>query len=226
MKASRRTAPASPAPSTTSTAAEPATDAGEQAPAARKTRPPSTIPPFAARSAKAERPRGPTIQDVMAKARELSPDAAKQAMKARLTAPQFTLAEQSRNVYLAQPAAGTTPEQLLDPEFWTHVSGKLKPNDRIDVRPLDGAFFMELLVLSANRLHARVAPLIHVDLEAVNPEDMESPSASSGYAIRWVNPVAKFRITRLSDRKTVREGFDTRDQAAGHLAEYLQALKK
>ena len=69
-------------------------------------------------------------------------------------------AETVRNVYQINIPAGTTPEELLEPTFWSHVAAKLRAGDRIEVVTGDAAWFAELRVMEVGRagsFGARVA---------------------------------------------------------------------
>jgi hypothetical protein len=75
-------------------------------------------------------------------------------------------AEYKRRDLIAQPEAGTTLAEMLDPNYWTHVAKQLQPGDRIDVRPADGSWFAELLVRAVAPFAAKVHVLQHVEFDA------------------------------------------------------------
>ncbi len=134
----------------------------------------------------------------------------------------FEIAEFKRTIYLATPEAGVTLEQIQKPEFWAHVSHRLKAMDRLEVQPEDNSYFAELLVLSASRISANVKLLRHVDLGGVvvEPDD----AADCGMEVKWAGGVAKFRVIRKSDNVKVRDGFETKAAATEWMHEHAKAL--
>lgn len=143
---------------------------------------------------------------------------------ARLTPARLQLAEQRRVIHLATVPAGTTPEQVLNPDYWAHVAARLRPLDRIEVRPEDLSFLMDLVVVSANRLQARVVQLSLATTDPVQPEEMESPPDAE-HEVKWGGVRARFRIIRLHDKSVVRDGFETKAAAEQYLAEHIKALR-
>lgn len=135
---------------------------------------------------------------------------------------QFKGAEFTRIIFSAQPDAGTGVEDLLRPDFWANIAEQLKPGARIEVMPIDGAYFAELLVLSSNRNAAVVVPLRVVDLVATVAitESGEDPE----YSVKFRGP-RKFCVIRNSDGQPVIEDIDTKDLAYRELAEYVKAHK-
>ena len=49
-----------------------------------------------------------------------------------LTQNRIEQAEFVRPVFCVSPTAGTKPEDLLKPEYWTHVARQFKPGSRIE----------------------------------------------------------------------------------------------
>lgn len=98
------------------------------------------------------------------------------------------------------------------------VSAKLKPGDRIEVRAEDGSYFAELIVQDAGRLYAKVAKLMHVDLESV--EVREESMKSGEYEVKWQGPQLKWCVLRGKDR--LKDGM-TKGEAASWMAEHMKA---
>ncbi len=61
------------------------------------------------------------------------------------------VAEAVRNVYQITAAAGTTPEELVDPKYWVHVSRRLRQGDRVEVIASDGSWYGELRVMEVGK---------------------------------------------------------------------------
>lgn len=109
-------------------------------------------------------------------------------MTAPITTSRITLAEYARNIFVVTPEHGTPFEDILKPSYWLHVadtvSMRLRPYDRIEVRPEDGSYFAELIVRSVNtvdtlnrvtgehitrRGEAVLYPLCFVQIEKATP---------------------------------------------------------
>lgn len=108
-------------------------------------------------------------------------------------------------------------EDLLRPDFWTNVAAQLKPGDRIEVYPEDGAFFAELLVRSCNRTSAVVLPLRFNDLVGAVEESTDDAS----FYVKFRGP-RKHCIMRASDDMPIIEDIETKEQAYRELEEYLK----
>jgi hypothetical protein len=130
-------------------------------------------------------------------------------------------AEYSRQVYFVVPETGTPFADVLKPEYWTHVAGKLKSLDRIEVFPEEGTYFAELLVVYAGNNTVRVR-----ELSCVEFGESESQEEKSDYEIKWSGPIARWRITRKSDNVVLVDGDEvaTRPLAEDWLRNYLKAL--
>ncbi len=120
----------------------------------------------------------------------------------------FKVADGARNVWVIVPEEGTRFEDILDPSYWAHISGKLRPTDRIEVYAEDGAYFAELIVRTSGRLTAQVALLRKVDLD---PADQASPAV--GHEVRWRGPHHKHAVVRMKDNQPIQTGFETKESA-------------
>lgn len=136
----------------------------------------------------------------------------------RLRGAQIKGSEFARAIYYSRPDAGTTADDLMRPDFWANVAAQLRPGDRIEVYPEDGAFFAELLVRSSSRLAAVVIPLRAIDLSGSSEETIEEP----GFSVKFRGP-RKFCVIRNSDGVPVIEDIDTKEQAFRELEDYLKA---
>lgn len=157
----------------------------------------------------------------------------------KLMPPRMKLAEFARSVFQVRPELGTTVEDILAPEFWTHVAGQLQPRARIEVETEDMAWWAELYVvavepLPGNKFHARVVPLRMIDLTA-EPEALAVPAATTtaaaamaaeaaaapsvldgdpaDYEVAFKGPAKRHVIIRKADRVVMREGIATKAEA-------------
>lgn len=138
-----------------------------------------------------------------------------------ITQNRFEQAEFVRAIHFATPDEGTTPEDVLKPEYWAHVASQLRPGSRIEVVPEDGAWFGEYYVAASSRNWAKVVPLRVVELAS----KIETPILEGAkHAITWGGQLQKYRIVRLSDKTVIKQGFATKAEAEKGLADYELAL--
>lgn len=134
----------------------------------------------------------------------------------------FNTTDFRRNHWLATPEAGTTLEDVKRPDFWAHVSARLKPMDLIDIYPEDGPFFATFLVLSASRVACRVQMLTHIDLS--KEDSIQAPEDASELEVLWGGPVAKHRVVRRSDKKVLKDSFNTKAEAEAWRNDHVKSL--
>lgn len=137
----------------------------------------------------------------------------------QLATDRIQLAQHMRNVWYVTPEFGTPIEALLEPQFWAHVSAKMKPRDRIEVDAEDGSYFVELRVEDAGRLFAKVVVLRQCDFTVVEAQE-QAPE----YKVMWAGPHAKWRIVRAVDKGLVKDGLETRQAAEQYLVSHAKAM--
>lgn len=140
----------------------------------------------------------------------------------KLTSSRFRGAEFKRNAWRASPANGETLEDVMKPEYWTHVAAQLRPLDRIEVVPEDMSFFAELLVTKCDRLFAKTVVITHVPLtEEAKPAAKPVPAGNGvEYKVEWKGG-AKFCVIR-SDGEVISKGHAAKEDAQTALDEYLK----
>ena len=109
------------------------------------------------------------------------------------------------------PLAGTTIDDLTKPDFWSHISAKLQPDDQIWVTPEDRPFVAHLLVLDATPIGARMQVLAYHEIDPVEA------LASDEFDVKWGGPKHKWRVLRKSDSAVVQHGFASRAAAHKHV---------
>lgn len=139
----------------------------------------------------------------------------------QLATDRIQFAQHMRNVWYVTPEHGTPVEALLEPQFWAHVSAKMKPRDRIEVDAEDGSYFIELRVEDAGRLYAKVVVLRRVDF---SPAEVTAESETVEYKVMWAGPHAKWRIVRAKDKGLVKDGLETRTAAEQYLVSHAKAM--
>lgn len=133
------------------------------------------------------------------------------------------LAEHRRNVWVVTAATGVKPEDLLEPSYWAHHSGKLAPNDHIEVRAQDGTWYQELIVMDSSRAYARVTPKIPV-VRFTTVDVSMSQTAQTGYEVLHRGP-RKWSVVRQKDRAVMFEEGAGRDIAETWLKDNLPKLQ-
>jgi hypothetical protein len=130
-------------------------------------------------------------------------------------------AEFARTVYSVSVPSGTTVAEMLEPESWMHVASKLRPTDRLEIVPEDGAWFAEVFVVSAGKNWAKVQPLRVIELREVEqrPADIKPE-----FEIKYGSAKTKFRVIRLKDNQIVRENFADYAAAAHWLSEHQKSM--
>lgn len=126
-------------------------------------------------------------------------------------------AEFLRNIYAATPEAGTTLEDILNPDYWVHVAKTLHISDRIEVIPEDGSFYAELFVVSVTSNLVKVKLLSHHVLNDVGlPAEPEDE-----YEVVWRGQTNKHTVWRKKDKHIMKDGFATKQEAAQWMTAYL-----
>lgn len=107
----------------------------------------------------------------------------------QLAPARIELAEFRRSFYSVRAEASTEFSEVLNDHYWAHVSERLRPGDRIEVRREDDAWFGEVLVLDAGKLYAKVAQLSYVEFYG---ELKNAATKDGGYLIEWRGPVKRW----------------------------------
>jgi len=123
----------------------------------------------------------------------------------------FGLAEFERQDWVATAEMGIKPEDLLDPGYWAHVSARMKPFDRIEIRAEDGSWIAELLVLGCDRNWAKIHIMSAHNL--TNTDVSQTQSASIQHKVEWKGPHKKFVVIRLADSNILKEGIADKAEA-------------
>ena len=140
----------------------------------------------------------------------------------QLAISRFKQAEYERTVYSVVPEHGTPFDAVTEPDYWAHVSARMRPGDRIEVQAEDGSYWAELLVRDAGRLFAKVSVLRKVDLDEETVTG-ELP-VSSDMTIKWRGPHLKWCVLRGND--AIKEHCQTKGEAGSWLSDHIKALAK
>lgn len=122
-----------------------------------------------------------------------------------ITAARFKEAGYHRNIFCVTVEPGTTIEDITGLKFWEHVAHMLKAGDRIEVMDDSMSFYLELVVIGAERLWAQVYPLRFTDLtkahEFIRPQSMDL------YKVEHAGSHHKWRV--MYDGEEMKDGFET-----------------
>ncbi len=139
----------------------------------------------------------------------------------KLLVPEFQRAEYLRQDMIAAPQAGTTLEEMQNPAYWAHVARGLKPHDRIEVRPVDGTWWAELIVRVVEPLAVKVHVLRHVEFTK-GPTAL-SMDAPEGFEFKHRGSRG-WCVIRLEDNEVLSERHPDQVAAAAWLASSLHKL--
>ena len=114
-------------------------------------------------------------------------------------------ADFNRTVHAAQPEPGTTLDEMLKPEYWSHIAKTLKQGDRIEVQDSGHSWFAELYVRSVTATDAKVTVLRHVVFDKPGLADADYEVKARGGA-GW-------SVIRKSDKAVMFEKGQTRGDA-------------
>ena len=135
----------------------------------------------------------------------------------KLLVPQLQEASSVRYVWHAAPPLGTKLEDILNPEYWGHVTKRLAPRARIEVTPEGNEWFAELFVTSVTpNVGATVKLLRHHNLvgDVKAPETKaEAVTSEDPYYIKFRGPTNRWCVLRTTDHSVVKDGL-TKDEAA------------
>lgn len=125
-------------------------------------------------------------------------------------------AEHYFSAYAVVLPDGVKLDDALKPEFWVHVTKRLRQHDTIRLIPEDGSFFAEALVLAAGVGFVRLKMLHHVSLE----DEIETANDTGPAYAKWRGPHSKWSVIRRSDGHVLQEGLPGRGDAERQAAAY------
>jgi hypothetical protein len=134
-----------------------------------------------------------------------------------LTPTRLQRAEHYFSNYAAVLPDGVSLDDALKPEFWAHAAGKLRQHDTIRLIPENGAFFAEVLVLSAGRGFVKVKLLHHIVIDQEGQSD-----GTDLVEVKWRGPHSKWSILRRSDGSVLKEGLVDKSDALREAADYTK----
>lgn len=130
----------------------------------------------------------------------------------------FGLAEYKRSVWTAMIPVGTAVEELSKPEYWAHIAAQTKTYDRIEAQAEDGSFWIDLLVIKAEKSALHTRPIHFIDLKP----KAKVESADEPFFTKFRGP-RRWSVLRASDKAVMVEDIATEDEANTKVAELKAA---
>ena len=120
---------------------------------------------------------------------------------------------------------GTTPDDIIDPSFWSAVAYKVKVHDEIRVRCEDGSWIAYLLVTGCGKNYVEVVVEGSINLEKIDPEKQAVVDAA-GFELLYRGIHLKWCVKRLSDGAVIHEKEPNKAAAAAWLTEHMKATRR
>lgn len=139
----------------------------------------------------------------------------------KLEPSRFVLAEYKRCIYLVIRPVGEPIEAVLDPSYWAHVARNLQAGFGIVTYTEDFSHYAELLVLRADSLSANVAIVLEKSLTDAKLEAV----TFMGHVIDFAGPIKKHTVTRKSDGRLLRDGFNSFEDARDYIKESAKSMR-
>jgi hypothetical protein len=105
---------------------------------------------------------------------------------------------------------GVTMETILAPEFWSNVAPQLRVADIVDVHRDDRTLYAKLYVRAVGRARVAVALIQSIEFGELETETASEPAS---HRVKYGGPHNKWCVERILDRKVVKDGCDTMEDA-------------
>ncbi len=127
-----------------------------------------------------------------------------------------------RTVWVAVAEAGTTIEDIQNPEYWSFHSQKLSPWDKIEVQWEDMTKYAEVMVLDCAKTWAKVYVLREDQIakgRLREETDVAVARILASHEVMHRGP-RKWSVVRKSDREVIKEDIELRDDAEEWLKKF------
>ncbi len=129
------------------------------------------------------------------------------------------LAEYKRSEWFVTAEAGTTIEEVLCRDYWSHVSRSMRPYDRITVAIDTGEWMLDLHVHSAGQNWANVTLLHHY--KDLRPAAVDALSEQgSSLETKWRGPHSKCAVIRKANGEVIKDKFDNEGLAQTYILNF------
>lgn len=160
-----------------------------------------------------------TAENKAVETKEAKPEVEKKESEVpvqKLPGHKINTAEYARTAWRAEPASGVEFEEVLKPEYWTHVAKRMKRGDVIEVFAEDGSYYAELLVVNCGDQWASVKTKGHMSLKA------KTAVKRPDYETKWKGEQALWSVIRTKDSKLMQDKFPTEDQAREWIEQHIK----
>lgn len=130
------------------------------------------------------------------------------------------LREEKRQDWVVNAEAGTTIQDVLDPQYWSHMAAQMLPYARIEVLLETGEWMLDLVVLNAGRNWAQVHVLHRYELA----ERSETMPAATKHLIDWKGDQLKYCVIRVADNEIIHKGLASKAKAVEWLTSYEKSI--
>lgn len=137
-------------------------------------------------------------------------------------------AEAQRNVWVLDAPEGTIEEDLKDTGFWSFISYRLRPFDRLEIRANDGSWLIDAIVIMCDRTWAKIKILNKYNLapneKSMQDEIAQAEEKSSKHSVKWRGPAHRWSVIRNSDETVVKENCESKADAEKWIREHEKAF--
>ena len=131
--------------------------------------------------------------------------------------PVVSASHKRRHLFVELPA-GTQPEELMDPRYWTHHAREFTPMDRVEVFCEDGLWEAEFRVLFVGTQEVRMTPITITRHDAVE-------GATGPYVVEWISTSKRWGIRRSDNNEVVKDGFFSQSAAHAFASQRLAEMR-
>ncbi len=117
--------------------------------------------------------------------------------------------------------AGTEPEQMLEPDYWSHHEKDIEPNDVIIAVCEDGLWEGWFRVVAKFTAEVQLSPILIARHESAAVEPI-----SDVYEVAFISAPMKYGVRRAADGAIVKDHLPTQSAAYQWLRNHLANLKK
>lgn len=138
----------------------------------------------------------------------------------------FDPAEYTQSNFFASVDPGVTPSRVLEPDFWAHKARVANVGDKISILATNNSWYGEYIVVAKTDLSLRIKPIVVAIYDngaaaagAIELEDddqngkYKATSKDGKFVVQYVNNKIKYRVIRLIDKKSMKSGIPTKEQA-------------
>lgn len=125
-------------------------------------------------------------------------------------------AEYKRQDWVVDAEAGTSVDDVMSSEYFSHMAPEMQINDHVEVRLETGEWILELIVLDVGRNWVKCFIAQHYDLTTAPRVD----AVPDAFRIEYKGPHRKHVVIRSSDSNAIQEGFSRKSEAEAWLKNY------